>query len=57
MIFMQQDELGGQIELNGEELAAIIAFAHDADEQAMFSEADIPERILALMNAGDNAQN
>ncbi len=57
MIYMQQDELGEQIKLNGEELAAIIAFAHDADEQAIFSESDIPPRILALMREGSEAQN
>ncbi len=50
MIYMQQDELGNQIELNGAELAAIIAFAHDADEQALFSDADIPESIADLMH-------
>jgi len=54
MIYMQQDELGNQIELDGAELAAIIAFAHDADEQQAFSENDIPENILALMQGGDD---
>ncbi len=49
MIAMQENELGGQIELTGEELAAIIAFVHDADEQARFSEADIPDNILELL--------
>ena len=32
-----------------EELAAIIAFAHDPAEQAKFSEADIPENIKEQM--------
>ena len=32
MVELQRDELGGVIELNGEELAAIIAFVHDAEE-------------------------
>ncbi len=50
MVDMQRTELGGQIELNGEELAAIIAFVHDADEQKKFSENDIPENIKAIMN-------
>jgi mono/diheme cytochrome c family protein len=54
MIYMQQDELGNQIELDGAELAAIIAFAHDADEQAAFSESDIPENILDLMHEGSD---
>jgi cytochrome c len=49
MVAMQQDELGAQIELNGQELANIIAFVHDADEQAKFSTADIPEDIAKMM--------
>lgn len=55
MIYMQQDELGNQIELNGAELAAIIAFAHDEEQQALFSEADIPENIKDLMH-GDSEE-
>lgn len=50
MIAMQEDELGGQIELTGQELADIIAFAHDPAEQAKFSEADIPEAIHEMMH-------
>lgn len=49
MVAMQQEELGAQIELNGEELANIIAFVHDADEQAKFSKDDIPEDIAKMM--------
>ncbi len=49
MVALQRDELGNVIELNGEELAAIIAFVHDADEQAKFSENDIPEEVEAMM--------
>ncbi len=56
MIMMQEDELGTQIELSGDELAAIIAFVHDADEQAKFSRADIPEEILALMHSDDEGE-
>jgi len=51
MIAMQEYELDGQIQLNGDELAAIIAFAHDADEQAKFSKADIPANILKKLEA------
>ncbi len=51
MIAMQEDELGAQIELNGEELAAIIAFSHDAEEQAKFSKADVPEEFLEKLEA------
>lgn len=49
MVELQREELGDVIYLNGDELAAIIAFVHDADEQALFSEADIPEDIAELM--------
>ena len=50
MVELQEAELGGQIELDGDELAAIIAFVHDANEQAMFSEEDIPEGIKGMMH-------
>lgn len=50
MVEMQRDELGGVIELNGQELAAIIAFAHDADEQKNFSEDDFPEEIKMMLS-------
>lgn len=49
MVALQRDELGGQIELTGQELADITAFVHDAGEQAKFSMADIPAKISALM--------
>ncbi len=49
MVELQRDELGDVIELTGEELAAIIAFVHDPEEQARFSEEDIPEEIEAMM--------
>ena len=54
MIYMQQDEMGNQIELDGAELAAIIAFAHDADEQRLFTEYDIPENIAEIMEGGED---
>lgn len=50
MIAAQEDELGAQIEFTGEELASIIAFVHDADEQARFSEDEIPEMIAGMMH-------
>jgi hypothetical protein len=46
---MQREELGAPIELTGQELADIIAFVHDADEQAKFSHEDIPENIEKLI--------
>jgi cytochrome c551/c552 len=50
MVAMQRDELGGVIDLSGEDLAAIIAFVHDGDEQMKFSDDDIPAEIKAIMN-------
>ena len=44
MVMMQRDELGGQIELTGQELADIIAFAHDPGQQAKFKLSDVPEK-------------
>lgn len=49
MIVLQREELGGQIELTGDELSDIIAFVHDIDEQKTFSEADIPPHIAELI--------
>ena len=59
MIAMQEDELGEQIELSGDELAAIIAFVHSAEEQARFSQADIPHDIEELMHGteGDHGDS
>ncbi|RMD62866.1 MAG: hypothetical protein D6826_06385 [Alphaproteobacteria bacterium] len=49
MIYMQQEELGEQIDLTGDDLSDIIAFVHDPEEQKKFSEADIPEQVRELM--------
>lgn len=49
MIAMQRAELGAQIEFTGQELANIIAFLHDREEQRKFSERDIPPRVRRLM--------
>ncbi len=49
MIYLQREELGDQIELSGDELADIVAFAHSQEEQGKFSEADIPARVKELM--------
>ncbi len=57
MISLQEDELGGQIEFTGTELANIIAFVHSAEEQKKFSEADIPPRIKKLIgHAGGESE-
>lgn len=50
MIAMQEEAFGGQIAFTGGELADLIAFAHSDAEQHKFSEADIPDNILALMD-------
>ena len=49
MIALQEKATGGQISFTGEELADIIAFAHDEEEQHKFSEADIPPEIMPMM--------
>ena len=49
MIVLQEEALGEQITFTGEELADIIAFAHDEEEQHKFSEADIPPEIIPMM--------
>lgn len=50
MVALQEDELGGQIDLTGEQLADIIAFVHDAEEQRKFSMADVPHEIEEMMH-------
>ncbi len=49
MIVLQEMELGYQIELTGEELAHLAAFAADKEAQSQFSQADIPEVIRDWM--------
>lgn len=53
MVALQREELGDVISLEGDELAAIIAFVHDPVEQAKFSEEDIPEDIKELIAHGE----
>ncbi len=50
MVELQEEELGEQIDLSGQELADVIAFVHDASEQAKLSEDDIPKSIAAMMH-------
>lgn len=46
----QPRELFGEpIDLSGQDLADIIGFVHDAEEQKKFSEADIPHDIQKLL--------
>lgn len=57
MIEMQDHELGGQIELTGQNLADIIAFVHNKTLQKTFSEKDIPEKIKALMKGDEDSDS
>ncbi|MDN2565557.1 cytochrome c [Aquibium sp. A9E412] len=56
MVYLQREELGAQIELSGQELADIIAFAHDPAAQATFAAYDIPPAIRDLIahDAGED---
>ncbi len=49
MTVMQEEELGGVIDLTGQDLADLIAFAHDAEEQAELTENQIPERFRKML--------
>ena len=49
MISMQQSLFGAQLDFTGQELADIIAFAHDPREQRKFSEADVPPTLRRLI--------
>lgn len=59
MIALQRGDLGGPIQLTGQELADIAAFVHDEREQEKFSDADIPEKIRDLISEvqGDPEEN
>jgi hypothetical protein len=50
MVALQEDMFGETIELNGQDLADLVAFAHDAEEQAKLAEDQIPERVRAVMD-------
>ncbi len=49
MIALQEDLLGEAISLDGQDLADLVAFAHDAEEQAKLTEDQIPERYHSLI--------
>lgn len=51
MVALQDELLGGVIELDGQELADIIAFAHDEHEQAELTADEIPERLRRIIDA------
>ncbi len=50
MIYAQEEALGEQILFTGDELADIIAFVHDDEEQHHFSEADITPEVEKMMH-------
>ncbi len=51
MIAMQQDEqFGGQIELTGQDIADLVAFAHDENEQAELTTDQIPEKFKSMID-------
>jgi len=54
MIAMQKGEIGEQIQFSGQDLADIVAFAHNKDVQQTFTEDDIPENIKKLMEEGES---
>lgn len=49
MAALQEDMLGEAISLDGQDLADLIAFAHDAAEQAKLTEDPIPEKFHSLI--------
>jgi mono/diheme cytochrome c family protein len=49
MTALQEDMLGEVISLSGQDLADLVAFAHDEDEQAKLTEDQIPERFHGLI--------
>lgn len=46
MTAMQQEEFGEVVNLDGQELADLIAFAHDADEQKKLTVKQVPKQFL-----------
>ena len=49
MIELQKRSLGYQIEITGGELADIIGFVHDGEEQRRLTPEDVPPNVLRLM--------
>lgn len=49
MTALQEDLLGEVISLDGQDLADLVAFAHDEEEQARLTEDQIPERFHSLI--------
>ena len=49
MMALQEEMLGEVISLDGQDLADLVAFAHDADEQAKLTMDQVPERFHSLI--------
>ena len=49
MIQMQQELFGDQIELTGQDLANLVAFAHDREEQRELAQQDLPQKFKDLI--------
>ncbi len=49
MTELQEDLFGEVISLDGQDLADLVVFSHDAEEQAKLTEDQIPERFHALI--------
>ena len=49
MTELQEDLFGEVISLDGQDLADLVVFAHDPEEQAKFTEDQIPERYRSLI--------
>lgn len=49
MIAMQRELFGSPVELNGQELLDLVAFAHDAGEQEELTEDQIPEEFKKMI--------
>lgn len=50
MIALQEDLFGDQIDISGQDLADLIAFAHDEAEQMKLSDADIPMKFREFID-------
>lgn len=49
MAALQEDMLGGVINLSGQDLADLVAFAHDEKEQAKLTDEQIPEKFREMI--------
>lgn len=49
MTELQEQVLGGVIDLSGQDLADLIAFAHDAEEQEKLTADQVPERFRSMI--------